>query len=59
MSQKVCFICKVPVSNKVKSATCNNLTCQHEYMIQHDEWKKAEMDYLYGITYKLTKEEDE
>ena len=58
MSQKICFVCKAPISNKIKSATCNNLTCQHQYMIQHDTWKKIQMDYLYGITYEI-KEEDE
>ena len=58
MSQKICFICKVEISNRIKSATCKNLTCQHEYMVQHDQWKKAEMDYLYGITYEI-KQEDE
>ena len=58
MSQKICFVCKVPISNKIKSATCNNLTCQHEYMIQHDQWKKTQMDYLYGITYEPTGDEE-
>ena len=58
MSQKICFVCKVPISNKVKSATCKKLDWQHQYSMQHDTWKKIQMDYLYGITYE-TKEEDE
>ena len=58
MSQKICFICKVPISNNGKSATCNKLDCQHKYSVQHDTWKKIEMDYLYGITYEPTGDEE-
>jgi hypothetical protein len=58
MSQKICFICKTEISNNIKSATCNNLKCQQEYSIQHNTWKQIEMDYLYGIKYDPTGDEE-
>ena len=58
MSQKICFICKVPISNNIKSATCKKLDCQHQYSMQHDTWKKIQMDYLYGITYETKGDEE-
>lgn len=58
MSQRICFICHKHISNKISSPTCKSPRCQSKYMIQHDEWKKIQMDYLYGITYEI-KEEDE
>ena len=57
MSQKICFICHEHISNKTNAATCRNLVCQSKYMIQHDEWKKNQMDYLYGVSYQLEEEE--
>ena len=57
MSQKVCFICHEHISNRTNTATCRNLVCQSKYMIQHDEWKKNQMDYLYGVSYQPEEEE--
>jgi len=58
MSQRICFICKVPISHKIKSLTCDKLDCQHQYAVQHDAWKKTQMDYLYGITYETKGDEE-
>lgn len=57
MIQKICFICKEPVSSEIKMMTCNNPKCQYDYQVQHDTWKKNQMDYLYGITYQPEEEE--
>lgn len=57
MSQKVCFVCHTHISDKTNIATCKSLICQSKYMIEHDVWKKNQMDYLYGITYQLEEEE--
>jgi hypothetical protein len=56
--QTICFICKVPISNLKKSATCEKTKCQYEYDIQHDTWKKVQMDYLYGIIYETKGDEE-
>lgn len=57
MIQKICFICKEPVSSEIKMMTCNSPKCQYDYQVQHDTWKKNQMDYLYGITYQPEEEE--
>ena len=60
MIQKLCFVCKIPISNQLSNThTCKKITCQAEYQYQHYEWRQEEMDYLYGISYEIKKEEEE